>query len=254
MRKKQNIKRHLLLLTFSLLAILIADYLSLSNLVTGQTVNPEVTLAWSADSYIPPGYPGKALPARGSFIEVAAHIDSKEINPREVIYNWFLGDHFQEAGSGQGKQVFRFGTEGSLRTRYFAKVEIKNKEGALLAFSSYLPIELQEPQIVLRPSGYLLKLEPTLLISPKYQISTNQEMEFIAQPYFFNINQINELNYNWSLGRKEAAEISLKKPNVFLLKVGLFTQSISRDLQVWAENKNNPLQRAQTKVEIIFTP
>ncbi len=257
MRGKQKTKKYLLGLAFGLLIILMADYLSFVPPATGQAQGAEITLTWSTDSYTPSSYPGKALPVRGSIVEVAANIESRGINPQEVVYDWFLNDYFQKSASGEGKQVFKFDTEGSIKRRHLVKVEIKNKDGELLGSSSYLPIELHEPQIVLRPiesNTKILSLEDPQLISQKYQISANQEIEFVAQPYFFNIENINELNYSWGLGRKEASAISLEKPNVFILKVGQLTQAISQNLRVWAENKNNALQRAQTQVEIILTP
>ena len=43
----------------------------------GQASQTEITLTWSTNTYTPPGYPGKALPARGSAVEVAANIFSQ---------------------------------------------------------------------------------------------------------------------------------------------------------------------------------
>ena len=262
MSRRQKTKKYLCLLVLSLLIILIADYLSLTPSATGQAQETEVTLTWSTDSYIPLDYPGKALPTRESLIEVAATVDwpagREEINPSELVYNWFLNDHIQKSDSGEGKQVFKFGSQGTIKQRHLVKVEIKNKEGGLLGFSPYLSIELTEPQIVLQPTksnGVKTKISATpQLISQQYQISANQEIEFMAQPYFFDIEEVNELNYSWSLAGQVASKISPDKPNLFILKVGQLAQIISQELRVWAENKNNPFQRAQTNVEIILRP
>jgi len=40
--------------------------------VQSQTSEINITLTWSADTYVPLDYPGKALPTRGSNIEVVA--------------------------------------------------------------------------------------------------------------------------------------------------------------------------------------
>ena len=61
--------------------------------VQSQTSEINITLTWSTDTYVPFDYPGKALPTRGSVIEVAVNIDSQEINPQELIYQWFLDDN-----------------------------------------------------------------------------------------------------------------------------------------------------------------
>jgi len=69
--------------------------------VQSQTPQINITLTWSTNTYIPLDYPGKALPVKGSVIEVAANIDSQEVNPQELNYRWFLNKHLQTEQSGQ---------------------------------------------------------------------------------------------------------------------------------------------------------
>ena len=208
--------------------------------VQSQTPEIGITLTWSTDTYVPLDYSGKALPSRGSIIEIVANIDSPEINSQELVYNWFLDNIIQKADSGQGKQSFKFNIGERTTQKRLIKVEIKNTAGTLIGSSAYLSLKACQPEIVLE--------------AKKYQISANQEVKFTAQPYFFNIRDINELNYDWSLAGKAASQISSDKPNVFILKVGQIAQSIKQDLAVWVKNKNNPLQRAQTTVEITLNP
>jgi len=91
-------------------------------------------------------------------------------------------------------------------------------------------------------------------IVKKYQISAEQETGLIARPYFFNIKDVNELNFNWNLGGKEASQTGSDNPHIFILKVGQLIQSIKQNLKIGVENKNNPLQRARTTAEITFVP
>ncbi|GAF88339.1 unnamed protein product, partial [marine sediment metagenome] len=70
----------------------------------------------------------------------------------------------------------------------------------------------------------------------------------------FNIKDVDELNYRWSFGGKEASQTDSKNPNLLVLKISQLAKSIKQDLTVWVENKNNPLQRAQTRAEITFIP
>jgi len=224
--------------------------------VQSQTPQINITLTWSTDTYVPLDYPGKALPTRGSTIEIAANVDwptkAQEINPQELIYNWFLDDHIQKADSGQGKQIFQFNIGDSLTRRRLVKVKIENTEGTLIASTpSYLSIKPRQPEIILEAK--IPFLEPLNSIR-EYQISANQEIEFTVRPYFFNIKDIDELNYHWSLAGKEASQISPDNPNVFILKISQIGQSIKQELAVGVENKNNPLQKSQMTAAINLVP
>ncbi|MBL7053206.1 MAG: hypothetical protein ISS02_00890, partial [Candidatus Portnoybacteria bacterium] len=77
---------------------------------------------------------------------------------------------------------------------------------------------------------------------------------FTAQPYFFNIDSINDLNYRWSLAGNIAEQDDNRNPNVFTLKIGKLVKSIQQKLNLWVENINYPLQRSQTTAEINLVP
>ncbi len=221
-----------------------------------QTPEINITLTWSTNTYTPLNYPGKAMPTRGSVIEVVATIDwpagQEKINPQELIYEWFLDDHIQKTDSGQGKQTLQFDIGDSLTRQRLVKVKIKNTAGTLIASTpSYLSIKPHQPEIILEAK--IPFLEPFNL-TRKCQVSANQEIEFTARPYFFNIKDIDDLNYHWSLAGEEASQISPNNPNVFILKVGQIGQSIKQNLSLQAENKNNPLQRSQMTAAIILVP
>jgi len=224
--------------------------------VQSQAPQINITLTWSTNTYIPLDYPGKALPTKGSIIEVIANIDSQEVNPQELDYRWFLNKHLQTEQSGQARSALRFPVKWTSENEQSIRVEIRDKEKNLLG-SAYLNIGIVQPQVVIQPitNKGTLPLESSVSsIIKEYQISVEQEMSFMAQPYFFNISSINELNFNWNLGGREASQISSDNPHIFILKIGQLIQSIKQNLKIGVENKNNPLQRAQTTAEITFIP
>jgi hypothetical protein len=214
-----------------------------------QTSETGITLTWSTDTYIPLDYPGKALPSRGSNVEVVATIDSNQINPQKLIFNWFLSGLIQKEASGQGKQVFRFNIGESIAKRRLVKLEIRNNQGDILGVSNYLSLRAYKPEITLKTRAFVLELKPLT-----YVVSANQSVTFTVQPYFFNIKGIDDLIYEWDLGGRIASQISENNPNVFTLQIGELVKSITQNLRVWVENKNNPIQRSQAIAEIILTP
>jgi len=249
MSKKQSLISYLLFLVFVFCFLWFLP-------VQSQTSEINITLTWSTNTYTPFDYPGKALPVKGSVIEVAANIDSQEVNPQELNYRWFLNKHLQTEQSGQAKSVLGFPVKWTSENEQSIRVEIRDKEENLLG-SAYLDIGIVQPQVVIQPitNKGTLPLESSVSsIIKEYQISAEQETSFIAQPYFFNISSINELNFNWNLGGREASQISSDNPHVFILKIGQLIQSIKQNLKIGVENKNNPLQRARTTAEITFIP
>ncbi len=95
-KKEAKFKKTTYLLSF-IICLLFAVYCSLFIVpVQSQTPQIEITLTWSTNTYVPLDYPGKALPSRGSTVEITANIDSPGINPQELIYNWFINDIIQD--------------------------------------------------------------------------------------------------------------------------------------------------------------
>jgi len=249
-------------INYYLLFLLAAGgWLLVAAMAQSQTPELEITLTWSTNTYIPIDYTGKALPAKGSVIEVAANIDSKGINPQVLNFRWFIDGHLQKRESGDGKQVFKFPVKWLFTDRYFIRTEIRDSRENLLT-TAYLTIKIVEPEIVILPTKRLsnrIKIEiPPLANSTiafkKYQILNNQEIEWTAQPYFFNIKNIDELNYNWSFSGENVSEDNPENPNILTLKLGKLNKAIKRDTNLWVENKNDRLQRAKSSVEVNIVP
>jgi len=200
----------------------------------------EVTLTWTTDTYVPLEYQGKAMPSRGSNIEVTAILDSSQSNPENLTYNWFINEQIKKENSGQGKQTFNFNIGESITKEYRVKVEVTNN-GELIASSIQLPLRAQEPEIVIETNqGYL--------------IPGNQEVKFTARPYFFNINDLNDLDYQWSLNNILASQGSNSASNILNIKIGEIDQVIKQTLSVLVKNTKYLIQRTQAKIEIFFTP
>jgi hypothetical protein len=70
-------------------------------------------ILWEApNTYVPPFYKGKALPAEESIIKVVAlpnfFINNKSINRDSVSFTWTLNDITRDSFSGYGKNSFTF--------------------------------------------------------------------------------------------------------------------------------------------------
>lgn len=207
-----------------------------------QTNQPEVTLTWSTNAYTPVNYPGKALPTINSQVEVAANLDNQSINPEDLVYNWFLNNSFQKEASGLGKSVFKFKFKESFSRKYTLQLKIKNKQGQSIAISSILYLKAVQPKVILQTEN------------PDYQFSPGEQSIITAQPYFFNIKDIQDLDYNWTLDGESPQQTNPSQPNLLILKIGQIGQSLKKNLIVQVENKKSPLERARLAVELNFNP
>ena len=227
-------------LNYFLFFLLITScWLFITGLVQGQTTQIDITLTWSTDTYTPLEYQGKALPVRDSNIEVVANIDDLRVNPKKLIYNWFINDYFKRESSGLSKQVLEFNAAITTNDKNIIRLEIKDTNDTFLGVT-YLSIKTHQPEII--------------LLTNKYEIKSDQEVQFIAQPYFFNISNINELDYKWGSNEQEASKTDGNNPNILILKINKLTESIKKKLSISVENKNNNFQRAQKTIEITLIP
>jgi len=233
----KRLGRGLLLIVFCLLLTAPAQ---------SQTPAIDLTLTWSTDTYIPADYPGKALPSRGSIVEIVANVDSLAANPWELDYRWFLNSSLQKESSGPGKIIFRFMVRQQAANNQSVRVEARDNQGVILSSASS-EIRIVDPEIVLLGPLSSLSLD-------EYQINSNQKVNFIAKPYFFNIDHLDDLDYSWHLADKEAAPESSDQPNILFLEIEEIDRAISQRLTILAKNRNNYLEQARNSAQINIIP
>jgi len=104
-----------------------------------------------------------------------------------------------------------------------------------LASSDQLTLKAQNPEVVIKTS-----------------IPLNQEIKFTAQPYFFNIKSLDELDYNWNFGGNTGSQTSGNNPNILTIRFNEITESIKQNLTVWIKNISYPLQEARISTDVFI--
>ena len=226
---------------------LIAAHLSLL-LALAQNHPFDVTLTWSANTYLPPGYLGKALPIKHSSVEVVANINKPTPPVAELDFRWFLDDKVKKYASGLGQAVFRFVVTKPSGSEHEIRLEIRTADGTLL-LTKYLFIRIASPQIVIYQTNPHLQA-----LTHQAQIKSNQELKLAAQPYFFNIAHPKELDYDWNFAGQKAIQISPENPNLLSLKIGQVNQEITEKLKLKVVNEFNPRERDSLDLELIIQP
>ncbi len=164
----------------------------------------DLALTWSAETYIPKWYQGKALPTPGAVVNIVAIprfvVGGREIPPQSLVYRWGLDDE-ERALTGVGAQVFQIRTSDLPKTSHQIKVTIEDstrqitKEGEMFIIPT-------NPRLAIYPSTPLGGIE--FRSSPLFLPTTARGIiDFQAEPFFFAIKSRKELPYQWSIGGSE---------------------------------------------------
>ncbi len=153
-------------------------------------INPQsADLLWEAiDSYTPPFYKGKALPAREALIKTSVVPFLKGSrgtfsNPNSLVYNWEQNYKPYPSLSGYGKSFYVF-RNTFLNKEELVKVKVSTTDGTLTTASS-AKIPFFEPEIIFyekKPAtGTLFNQAKNNGLS-----LTEEETSIIGVPFFFS--------------------------------------------------------------------
>jgi len=216
-----------------------------------QEINLEsIDLYWSADTYVPFGYEGRALPTTESLIIVEADLKISGANPSGLKYSWFLDDVFQEAKSGYGRKSLQFYTRRSKGSHHTVLLKIFN-ESRSFYLERTIDIPITNPEIVVYPKTDSKIGLPYLASVENFNVVVNQESSFLALPYFFNIKSLQDLEFEWTVENQSVKESSFIA-NVFGLKIvnKQVAGSLGTDLNVVVTNKTQANQGVKKTINL----
>lgn len=159
-----------------------------------QGIPPQLLLNWSADTYVPEGFPGKVLPSSDSAI--IAGLDMVSLGKRVDLSGykvfWYVNNRFYKGGVGL--------TSITLNAPHFIgatsitlRVSVTDYPGGP---GKTVVIPVVVPEAVIQSSASVL--------SP-----STAPFNLQAYPYFFNVDDPSQLSFSWSLN---GAEISTQNP------------------------------------------
>jgi hypothetical protein len=189
-----------------------------------------VTLLWSADTYTPPFYQGRALPTENSTIRAEAIpelvLNGTQIAPKDLVFTWSINGVNQPKLSGRGKTraVIR-APLGGIRT---IGVTTTTKDNVYSA-SATVTIPINQNIVHLYREHPLFG---TLFhrVLPE-AISLNEtDVELTAVPFFSDTSSPNTLEYSWTINGAPAAINSERPQHVRLTSEGLGSAALSLTL------------------------
>ena len=172
---------------------------SLDSSVTLGIRTEDLSLPWSAETYIPPWYKGKALPIADSIIDVVAIpqfiISGTTIRPENLVYHWSLDGEGKMAGIG--KNVFKIRTSDRPDTPQMVSVTVEDVDKRVQK-TAQTAINPAKIKTVIYPSTPLGGIE-IRSAAGSFSTAVRGLLDFVVEPFFFPINSKNELAYTWSI-------------------------------------------------------
>src|SRR4030043_1062935 len=215
---------------------------SLNEFADGENINlNSLKLAWAAETYTPYEYKGRTLPTQGSKVTVDAILDISGGSLNDLKYSWFLDDIFQESKSGYDRNSFQFGIRRTNGSSHTVMVKIFNESRSFMVERTIeIPIVQPEAIICFSNNGSYSSDRK----NENADVFRNKKSAFIAKPYFFDIEKLSDLTFEWKFANQSPVISSAYSANVLDLVIeGKEDQKIlENNLSLKVTNKLNSRQ------------
>jgi hypothetical protein len=213
----------------------------------------DVTLLWEAvDSYAPPFYEGKKLPAYEAIVRIVSIPNFLGDRPasasKNAVYNWSRNKSVIPDASGYGRDSVLI-QHNRVRANEFIQVESSTASGASQAAGS-ITIPFLNPFVLFyerNPGTGIRDLSSKTTLPLRSKSATIE-----AEPYFFSVldGNPNTLKINWTMNNKplvlsnstRQTSLAIQKPE----------GSGGATIGFSAENTTRLFQSAEKKLNIVF--
>lgn len=184
----------------------------------------DIAMTWTANTYAPKWYKGKALPIPLSLVRVAAIptiiIEGITIPADKLIYTW--EQNGERVLYGVGKQIFEFQEPEQSWNTPTIVLTIEDRESRIQKEARVM-IASRKPEAVIYQSFPLGGIEFRKGTSAFFPISPGV-VDVQIEPFFFNTRSRHDLSYEWSI-QGDVVPGSPKNP--FLLTLDAQQQSLT---------------------------
>jgi len=217
-------------------------------------IRPSVmVLLWQAeDSYVPPFYKGKALPAPDSQVKVVAMPEIKTgsgmVNPNNMVYAWQQDYTNDQGASGYGKNFYVYTND------YLDKVNTIGVTASTIDqnYSSEASINIgtSQPKIDFYKNDAKLGTVWENALSDGHKIQGDEVMQ--AAPYFISPRDIRipSLIFNWFINGEQVAVNSFSK-NLMPLQTQAGTSGTST-IKLEIDNQDKIFETASKEINVQF--
>ncbi len=213
----------------------------------------DVTLLWEAvDSYVPPFYEGKRLPAPESLVRIISLPNFLGNRPsaasKNAVYTWSRNKSIIPNAGGYGKDSILI-QHNRVRPNEFIEVTSSATNGGSQAMS-YVTVPFFNPSILFYERNATTGIRTSFSKNTLPLDKTSTIIE--AEPYFFSVvdNNPNSLKIDWKMNNKPITVLDARK------KTSLTVQkpegSGNATLGISVENITKLFQSADKILSIVF--
>lgn len=209
-----------------------------------------VDIIWESNGYKPPFFGGKLPFTYQNTIKFIAvpHIagpNSKEIDPKTLVYVWRNGGKYVENGQGYGKQSIEIPADNIPKTLDI-RVDITNREQTLNV-SGTMNLTPSEPSLLFYEEDSLYGIQLNRALDNTITMK-NKEMKILAVPFGFNIDG-GKNSYIWSVNSIEQPDL-VSNRSITIRTKGDNAGSSNVDLDL--RNLNKILQGVRGAITVNF--
>lgn len=244
-----SVKKYSFFLTLILAGLSLASYSYAQLKIPVNTPIPddpnfEFMISWKAINYVPASFFGKILVGDSSTIKISfdAIDKGKFVDLSNQNIEWYLNDKLINFGKGLKSVIFTSAQNADQEVKivvpnYSGTVNGKTYKSVVLTALTTIPIS--SPEIVI-DAPYFNK-----------QISIG-EKTFQALPYFFNIQNINQLKITWNVDGTETSGQANRQDILTILTSteGQVAEGMNIGIKVFAQNPANQFEFAQSYINL----
>ncbi len=212
-----------------------------------------MVLLWQADdSYVPPFYRGKALPASDSEIKIVAMPEIKTGNgladPKNMTYAWKKDYTNNVDGSGYGKNYFVY-TNNYLEDSNNISVAVSTVDQQYSSQGS-IDVGIAQPKILFYKNDATLGTLWNMALADTYKINGSEIVE--AAPYFLSPKELQNPTIVWSwFINDNPVNLTGFQKNLMPLQVSEGTHGTSK-LRLDIASQAKILETASKEINITF--
>ena len=207
------------------------------NFVDAQS-SPQFMVSWQAQSYVPSWYSGKVFPTQGSTVEVSFELidGGKIVDLSSSKVRWYVNDKLiQNEQNGLGLRYLKTFVQDYSGQETEIRITIVDYRGQALHKIVRIP--------VVRPEAVIDAPYPDWKIS-------NGESFFQAFPFFFNVKNLGDLSFNWTVNNQPASETG--NPQQLDLKVSSMPSGADINISVAVKNLLKELEFASKSIKLVI--
>lgn len=210
----------------------------------------DTTLTWEAvDSYVPPFYPGKKLPARESILRIVALPNFNATSTKNAVYIWTRNGSVVNNAGGYGKDSLLI-KHNRIRSVETIGVDTSDISGDIRS-TKEISIGFFEPKIL-----FYQRNSTTGITNPLSQnifSLKGASMDLIAQPFFFSLvnHQLPTLKFSWTMNDLPISLPDPKTPQILTLENPGGNGAATFGLSI--ENTQADFQKAAAQLRVQFS-